>query len=117
MTDLSNTQRTDARIKRHVVSNLDGTQQGGLAFVITVIGGMIVAASLGCVTCAGGADVLLGVACASDVVCCGGHGNPTVVRPRYVGGCGMNCKTTAPCVDVTDGQVRGRQQTALVQGG
>ncbi|WP_299596736.1 hypothetical protein [uncultured Tateyamaria sp.] len=46
MTDLSNTQQSEARIKRHVVSNLDGTQQGGLAFVITVIGGMIVAASL-----------------------------------------------------------------------
>lgn len=46
MKDLTNTQRTDARIKRHVVSNLDGTQQGGLAFIITVIGGMIAAASL-----------------------------------------------------------------------
>ncbi|GGX62807.1 hypothetical protein GCM10007385_34920 [Tateyamaria omphalii] len=46
MKDLSNTQRTDVRIKRHVVSNLDGTQQGGLAFLIALIGGMIVAASL-----------------------------------------------------------------------
>lgn len=46
MKDLPNTQRTDARIKRHVVSNLDGTQQGGLAFIIAVIGGMIAAASL-----------------------------------------------------------------------
>ena len=33
-------------IKRHTVSDLDGTQQGGLAFVIAVIGGMIAAASL-----------------------------------------------------------------------
>ncbi|WP_147105357.1 hypothetical protein [Tateyamaria sp. syn59] len=33
-------------IKRHTVSDLDGTQQGGLAFVIAVLGGMIAAASL-----------------------------------------------------------------------
>jgi len=38
----------DARkpIKRHTVSDLDGTQQGGLAFVIAMLGGMIVAAAL-----------------------------------------------------------------------
>ncbi|WP_299699713.1 hypothetical protein [uncultured Tateyamaria sp.] len=46
MTQISNTQQSEARIKRHVASNLDGTQQGGLAFVIAVIGGMIAAASL-----------------------------------------------------------------------
>ena len=34
------------KIKRHVVSDLDGTQQGGLVFVIALIGGMIVAATL-----------------------------------------------------------------------
>ncbi len=34
------------KIKRHVVSDLDGTQQGGLVFVIALIGGMIAAASL-----------------------------------------------------------------------
>lgn len=34
------------KIKRHTVSDLDGTQQGGLAFVIIVLGGMIVAAAL-----------------------------------------------------------------------
>ncbi|WP_299294875.1 hypothetical protein [uncultured Tateyamaria sp.] len=33
-------------IKRHTVSDLDGTQQGGLAFVIAMLGGMIVAAML-----------------------------------------------------------------------
>ncbi|MBY5932499.1 hypothetical protein KUV51_05760 [Tateyamaria omphalii] len=33
------------KIKRHTVSDADGTQQGGLAFVIAVIGGMIAAAS------------------------------------------------------------------------
>lgn len=34
------------RIKRHTVSDLDGTQQGGLVFVIALIGGMIAAATL-----------------------------------------------------------------------
>ena len=34
------------KIKRHVVSDLDGTQQGGLVFVIALIGGMIAAAAL-----------------------------------------------------------------------
>ena len=34
------------KIKRHKVSDLDGTQQGGLAFVIAVLGGMIAAATL-----------------------------------------------------------------------
>ncbi|WP_157598675.1 hypothetical protein [Tateyamaria omphalii] len=33
-------------IKRHTVSDLDGTQQGGLAFLVAVLGGMIAAASL-----------------------------------------------------------------------
>ena len=33
-------------IKRHTVSDLDGTQQGGLAFVIAVLAGMISAATL-----------------------------------------------------------------------
>lgn len=33
-------------IKRHTVSELDGTQQGGLAFVIALLGGMVVAAAL-----------------------------------------------------------------------
>ncbi|KIC48766.1 hypothetical protein [Tateyamaria sp. ANG-S1] len=43
MTDLTEQRKP---IKRHTVSDLDGTQQGGLAFVIAVIGGMIAAASL-----------------------------------------------------------------------
>lgn len=34
------------KIKRHTVSDLDGTQQGGLAFVVAAIVGMIVAATL-----------------------------------------------------------------------
>ena len=34
------------KIKRHTVSDLDGTQQGGLAFVIAAIVGMIAAATL-----------------------------------------------------------------------
>lgn len=38
------TERTP--IKRHTVSDLDGTQQGGLAFVIAVLAGMIAAATL-----------------------------------------------------------------------
>ena len=33
-------------IKRHTVSDLDGTQQGGLAFVIALLAGMIAAAAL-----------------------------------------------------------------------
>ena len=33
-------------IKRHTVSDLDGTQQGGLAFVIALLAGMITAAAL-----------------------------------------------------------------------
>lgn len=33
-------------IKRHTVSDMDGTQQGGLVFVIAVLGGMIAAAVL-----------------------------------------------------------------------
>ena len=33
-------------IKRHTVSDLDGTQQGGLAFAIAVFAGMIAAATL-----------------------------------------------------------------------
>lgn len=33
-------------IKRHTVSDLDGMQQGGLAFVVAMLGGMIVAAAL-----------------------------------------------------------------------
>ncbi|WP_299041990.1 hypothetical protein [uncultured Tateyamaria sp.] len=41
MTDLTH----HKPIKRHTVSDLDGTQQGGLAFVIAVLGGMIVAAA------------------------------------------------------------------------
>lgn len=32
-------------IKRHTVSDLDGTQQGGLAFLIALMAGMILAAS------------------------------------------------------------------------
>ena len=46
MTGLSSPAAEQPRIKRHTVSDLDGTQQGGLAFVIAVIGGMIAAASL-----------------------------------------------------------------------
>jgi len=42
MTDASEPRQ----IKRHTVSDLDGTQQGGLAFVIALIGGMVAAASL-----------------------------------------------------------------------
>lgn len=34
------------KIKRHTVSDLDGTQQGGLAFVIALLAGMIAAAAL-----------------------------------------------------------------------
>lgn len=34
------------KIKRHTVSDLDGMQQGGLVFVIALMGGMIVAAAL-----------------------------------------------------------------------
>lgn len=34
------------RIKRHTVSELDGTQQGGLAFVVALLGGMVLAAAL-----------------------------------------------------------------------
>ncbi|MEO1364970.1 MAG: hypothetical protein AAFU86_14495 [Pseudomonadota bacterium] len=34
------------KIKRHTVSDLDGTQQGGLAFVIAAVAGMIMAATL-----------------------------------------------------------------------
>ena len=33
-------------VKRHTVSDLDGTQQGGLAFVVVTICGMVAAASL-----------------------------------------------------------------------
>ncbi|MEM8653858.1 MAG: hypothetical protein AAGF36_03870 [Pseudomonadota bacterium] len=33
-------------IKRHTVSDLDGTQQGGLACIIAVFAGMIAAATL-----------------------------------------------------------------------
>ena len=46
MTDLSSPAAEQPGIKRHTVSDRDGTQQGGLAFVIAVIGGMIAAASL-----------------------------------------------------------------------
>lgn len=34
----------EKRIKRHTVSDLDGTREGGLVFCIAVIGGMITAA-------------------------------------------------------------------------
>lgn len=46
MTDLSGAERPVLKVKRHTVSELDGTQQGGLVFVIGLIGGMIVAATL-----------------------------------------------------------------------
>ena len=36
----------DRKIKRPVVSDLDGTQQGGLAFCVSLIGGAMLAAAL-----------------------------------------------------------------------
>mgnify|MGYP001819103223 CR=1 FL=1 len=36
----------DRKIKRPVVSDLDGTQQGGLAFCVSLIGGAVLAAAL-----------------------------------------------------------------------
>ena len=46
MTGLTSPGPEQPRSKRHTVSDLDGTQQGGLAFVIAAIVGMIAAASL-----------------------------------------------------------------------
>lgn len=36
----------DRKIKRPIVSDLDGTQQGGLAFCVSLIGGIVAAASI-----------------------------------------------------------------------
>ncbi|MEL6620845.1 MAG: hypothetical protein AAFP16_18360 [Pseudomonadota bacterium] len=46
MTGLTSPAPEEPKIKRHTVSDLDGTQQGGLVFVISLIGGMILAAML-----------------------------------------------------------------------
>ena len=46
MTSALDQEDTPKKIKRHTVSDLDGTQQGGLAFVVATLFGMIVAASL-----------------------------------------------------------------------
>ncbi len=40
---MTQTQPQNPKIKRHVVSDLDGTQQGGLVFCIMVLVGIIVA--------------------------------------------------------------------------
>ena len=40
------TNKEMATIKRPVVSDLDGTQQGGLAFCVSLIGGSVAAAAL-----------------------------------------------------------------------
>ena len=39
-------QSQTSKIKRPVVSDLDGTQQGGLAFCVSLIGGAVLAAAL-----------------------------------------------------------------------
>ena len=44
MTNEPNKQKP--KIKRPVVSDLDGTQQGGLAFCVSLLGGAVVAAAL-----------------------------------------------------------------------
>ncbi|MEM1075959.1 MAG: hypothetical protein AAGI36_15980 [Pseudomonadota bacterium] len=41
-----NETREDRKIKRPVVSDLDGTQQGGLAFCVSFLGGIFLAASV-----------------------------------------------------------------------
>lgn len=46
MTGLTSPAPEQPRIKRHTVSDLDGTQQGGLAFAIAAIAGTIAAAAL-----------------------------------------------------------------------
>ena len=40
------TNKRELNIKRPVVSDLDGTQQGGLAFCVALLSGSVVAASL-----------------------------------------------------------------------
>ena len=42
----NDTNPKDRKIKRPVVSDLDGTQQGGLAFCVSLIGGSVAAAAL-----------------------------------------------------------------------
>ena len=46
MTQASKEYSEDRKIKRPVVSDLDGTQQGGLAFCVSLIGGSVAAAAL-----------------------------------------------------------------------
>ena len=42
----NDTNPKDRKLKRPVVSDLDGTQQGGLAFCVSLIGGSVAAAAL-----------------------------------------------------------------------